>query len=237
MNYNYFFLEIKNRVILLLITVFSILLVTYIYKETLVFAICYKSDFSFICTNVVEVFSLYLELLLFMMFQIFFSHLFLHLLVFVTPGLYKTEYYYMKFFFYSVNSFFIVFSLLFNLVFFPLSCEFFLSFQHLTFKSILNFHFEANIKNHIIFYFFLYKSCYIYSLIFAFLNLILYNVNLKSITITTFRKIFYILILFVFIFFSPLDFIGQFIFLFSIYSYFELVIFIFLLKNQLKICY
>lgn len=71
MIYKYY-LEIKNRCLLLSLTWVSTILVSYLYKETLLFisiqpSICNNNSaiFYFIFTDVKEVFSVYLKLVFF----------------------------------------------------------------------------------------------------------------------------------------------------------------------------
>jgi Sec-independent protein secretion pathway component TatC len=101
-----YFLEMKNRFFLLCITWLSILFVSYVYKETLLFTVIqpnlslnyYKDNFYFIFTNILEVFIVYLKLILFLSLQISFIYLFYHIFIFLSSGLFYLEYLYFKFF-------------------------------------------------------------------------------------------------------------------------------------------
>lgn len=84
----------------------SLLVISYLYKETLLFTIVqpnlslneYKDNFYFIFTNVLEVFSVYLRLTLFLSLQISFVYLLYHIFIFLSSGFFYLEYLYFKFF-------------------------------------------------------------------------------------------------------------------------------------------
>ena len=76
-----YFLEVKNRLLLLILTCLSTLFVCYLYKETVLFLLVQPNSFMtnsnskmfyFIFTNVTEIFSVYIQLIKFVCFQVFF---------------------------------------------------------------------------------------------------------------------------------------------------------------------
>ena len=91
-----YFLEIKNRLILLLLTWLSTILVSYFYKETLLFIVVQSNTFInvnehlaffyFIFTDVTEILSVYLKLIMFLSSQIFFIYLIYHFFFVFKPG-------------------------------------------------------------------------------------------------------------------------------------------------------
>ena len=88
-------LEIKNRLILLFLGWLSTVLVSYTFKETLLFIITLQkinNKFYFIFTNVTEIFSAYTALIIFTGNQVLILYLCYHIIIFVTLGLYKSEY-------------------------------------------------------------------------------------------------------------------------------------------------
>ena len=101
-----YLLEIKNRFSLLCVTLFTILVVSYLHKETLLFVVIQpnlslnecKDNFYLIFTNVLEVFTVYLRLILFLSLQIGFIYLFYHTFIFLSSGFFYSEYLYFKFF-------------------------------------------------------------------------------------------------------------------------------------------
>ena len=102
-----YFLEIKNRLILLLITWISTILISYFYKETLLFIIIqpnlfinineHLDFFYFIFTDVTEVLSVYLKLVMFLSFQTLYIYITYHLFVFLSSAFFYLEYLYFKF--------------------------------------------------------------------------------------------------------------------------------------------
>lgn len=101
-----FFLEIKNRFILGLISGFSILCTIYSYKEILLFIIVEPNIhinfeksleiFYFIFTDVTEVFLTYLELVIFFSFQMFYMYLIYHFFFYFSSAFFYSEYLYFK---------------------------------------------------------------------------------------------------------------------------------------------
>lgn len=231
-NYSHFFYEIKNRFFLLIITVISITLTTYFYKETLLFTICLNSSFSFIYTNITEVFSIYMKLISFVCNQVILGYFLFHFLIFLSPGLYKKEYYYLKIFFY-LNFITVIFSIFFfNLIMFPFSCNFFLSFQNIIFKS-LNFYLEAKINDYLNFYIILYYTCFFYFQFFVCLGTFFYILERKLKEIKFFRKLFYFLFYAISLFIYSFDLTGQTLFCISFFFFYELLIFNVLIKKNL----
>jgi len=230
--YSIFFCELKNRFFLLLLTGLSVIVVSYWYKEAMLFAICSNTPFSFIYTSVTEVFSIYLTLIFFITNQVLATYCFFHFLVFLAPGLYDNEYYLIKMLFYANLCLFVLLMLIFNLVLFPLSCDFFLSFQHVIFKP-LNFYFEAKINDYFRFYIILYDVCYLYFQIFFFLNFFFYILDQKLQDIKLFRKLFYFLFCTFCITAVPMDILGQVTFFFSLAFFYELLILKFVFRRSL----
>lgn len=101
-----YFLEIKNRLFLLFLTWFSIILTIYLNKETILFTIIQKNSlktnnkqleiFYFIFTNVTEIFSVYLKLITFLNLQTISIYFIYHCFIFIIPALFKSEYLYLK---------------------------------------------------------------------------------------------------------------------------------------------
>jgi sec-independent protein translocase protein TatC len=228
--YSYFLYEIKNRFFLLFLTGLSTLVASYLYKEVLLFFICSNSQFSFIYTSITEVLSIYVKLISFITNQVLLVYFFFHFLVFLAPGLYDKEYYNIKLVF-SLSVLMLVFSIMFfNILLFPLSCEFFLSFQHVIFKP-LNLYFEAKIEDYFRFYILLYYICYFYFQFFIFLVFLFYGLDQELKEIKLFRKLFYFLFCVLTLIAVPTDLFGQFLFCLTLVLFYELFIFNFLLAK------
>ena len=132
-SYHYY-LEIKNRILLLLFTWASLLIICYHFKEPLLFVFIdsnkyYNNVPYFIFTNVDEVFYVYLRLVFFFANQIVIIAILYHGLIFFTLGLYHSEYTQLK----SVLKIFVITwicsIILLKKIVVPFSWSFFLSFQ------------------------------------------------------------------------------------------------------------
>jgi sec-independent protein translocase protein TatC len=238
-----YIIELRNRLLLLIITYFSSLFITYLYKDILLILIIKSNfllhnsnfeSFYFIFTAVTEMFSVYIQLIFFINFQIGLIFIFYHLFIFFSFALFKKEYIFFKIVLKIVLFTWIFSSLLANYIIIPLTWNFFLSFQDLIItKNIVNIHFEAKIIEYFYFYINLYYTFNIYFQIIVCFILFLnyFNINLKN--IKKYRKLYY----FIFIMFSAiltLDVISQcLISVFFIIMY-EILIFFFLLNNYFK---
>ena len=230
-----YYLEIKNRILLLLFTWTSLLMVCYYFKEPLLFTFIDSNKYYnnannmpyFIFTNVDEVFYVYLRLVFFVANQITILTLLYHGLMFLTLGLYYSEYAQLK----SILKIFIVTWLcsivLLKKFVVPFSWSFFLSFQETdTHLQPASFFFEARILEYLDyftnFYYICVANCQLLALSILFLN----NISEKVGTIKTFRKLFYL----IFILFStvttPPDVFSQIIMSFNLIIAYELLIFL-----------
>ena len=234
MNYYYYFVEIKNRGILFFITLISVICVVYEYKEILLFIICANKYFSFIHTNITEIFYTYIKLISFITNQICLVYLFFHLVIFLIPGLYKSEQLALIRLFY-ISIFTYIFAILFlNRFLIPFSFDFFLSFQNAVTSKSLNFYFEAKVEDYLHFFFTLHYICQFYSQLFVFLLSFYYYYDNKLEEIKLFRKVFYFLLLcFLFNMFSLADTFLQMFFCscISIIIYEFIVFFLFITKT------
>lgn len=230
-SYHYY-LEIKNRILLLLFTWASLLVVCYHFKEPLLFIFIdsnkyYNNVPYFIFTNVDEIFYVYLRLIFFVANQITVITALYHGLTFLTLGLYYSEYTQLK----SILKIFIITWLcsivLLKKVVVPFSWSFFLSFQE-TNKNFqpASFFFEARILEYFNYFTNFYYICVVNCQLLALSILFLNNISEKIGTIKTFRKLFYL----VFILFStittPPDIFSQIIMSSSLIIIYELLIFL-----------
>jgi sec-independent protein translocase protein TatC len=168
MLYRYY-TEVKSRIFLLLISGISIFLVGYIFKEVILSIIVssYSSSSSlevsyFIFTDVVEVFNVYVCLIFFLGKQVLLFHMFYHSLLFIVPGLTKSEYRHFLLFSLASSFLFLVSVIMFKKFLFPFSWIFFLSFKNFVAFKSLTLHFEAKLLNYVMFFINLYFSCILY---------------------------------------------------------------------------
>ena len=232
-----YYLEIKNRILLLLFTWASLLIICYYFKEPLLFTFIdsnkyYNTVPYFIFTNVDEIFYVYLRLIFFVANQITFVVGLYHGLMFLTLGLYHSEYTQLK----SIVKIFIITWLcsiiLLKKIVVPFSWSFFLSFQetnnHLQPAS---FFFEARILEYFNyftnFYYICVANCQLLALTILFLN----NVSEKAGTVKTFRKLFYLIFILFSTITTPPDVLSQVIMSSSLILVYELLIFIKYIKT------
>lgn len=194
-----YFLEIKNRFFLLLITYFTTLTTIYYYKEIILFLIIQsktKFDYTnlnyFIFTDVTEIFSVYIILILFLSIQIVILFVFYHIIIFFTPALFKKEYLYLNFFFKLFFSLWVFSVFISTKILIPVTWDFFLSFQELIIKTTsLNIYFEAKIIEYFYFYIYLYSLSIIYFQIGIMLFVVFNYFNISLLIIKKFRKVYY----------------------------------------------
>jgi sec-independent protein translocase protein TatC len=240
-----YFLEIKNRLLLLFITWLSTILVSYFYKETLLFIIIQPNTFTsvnehlaffyFIFTDVTEVLSVYLKLITFLSFQIFFICTVYHSFVFLSPAFFQLEYLYCKFGIKIMGLVWLISAVLSTYFLTPLTWNFFLSFQDLTVTRSFNLHFEAKLNEYLYFYIAFYYVCGFYCQFFALLLLFLNYIDVNVKIIKKFRKLYYYSFIIFSTLISPPEILSQiFISLIAIFIY-EFLLLLFLLKIRFKL--
>jgi Sec-independent protein secretion pathway component TatC len=237
--YYKYYLEIKNRILLLFVTWISLLAVCYYFKEPLLFILINSNKYYnelnnlsyFIFTNVGEIFYVYWQLIFFIANQITVCMLFYHSLMFFALGLYNSEYTRLQSTFKLFITVWLLSILLLKEFVVPFSWSFFLSFQSTNSKlQPTSFFFEARIIEYLNYFTNLYYICLINCQMLALLTLIINYASEQKETIQSLRKLFY----FVFIIFStlttPPDVASQIIMSFSLIIMYELLIFVKYLK-------
>ena len=225
---------------LLLLSWISTVLVSYVFKEILLFVITtQKTNFKyfsnnkcyFIFTDVTEIFSAYAALIVFVGNQIIILFLFYHVGIFTILGLYKSEYENLVFI--SKTFFFLFFFsiLIFNKMLFLSSMDFFLGFKNFLNLKSLTLHFEAKLNEYINFYFKFYYICIFYFQIFTLLVFFINYVNNKLKIVQQFRRFFYYIFAILATFFTPPDAFAQTILCCSIIISYEILVFYIILKK------
>ena len=232
-----YLLELKNRFILLIVTWGSVILVSYLYKETLLFLLIEPDIFNtfnitsplyyFIFTDVLEIFSVYIQLILFLSLQVLFLYFLYHFFIFLSPGLFFFEYFYLSFTFKIIISVWALSILISKYVLIPLTWNFFLSFKSL---SSITLHFEAKLNEYLKFYIsFYYLSifyCQVVTLLLFFFNYASKNISV----IKKFRKLYYYFFVLFSTIISPPDILSQVIISLFLISFYEFFIFVVILK-------
>ncbi len=230
-SYYKYYLEIKNRVLLLISTWLSLIIVCYHFKEPLLFVFINSNQYCnnlpyFIFTNVGEIFQVYLCLTFFVANQITILMVFYHSLMFLTLSLYYSEYIQLK----LISKIFIFtwscsVVLLTKLVV-PFTWSFFLSFQETnSYLQPTSFFFEAKIIEYFTyftnFYYICVANCQLLIISILFLN----SVSEKLKTIKTFRKLFYLLFILFSTITTPPDIFSQIVMSSSLIFVYEFLIF------------
>lgn len=233
-----YLLEIKNRLFILLVTYLSTIVITYYYKEVLLFLIVQpnyvnnkKSTlFYFIFTDVTEIFSIYIKLLIFVSFQILIVFILYHIFVFLSPAFLQTEYKYFKMLIKIIILVWCISMFLANYIIIPLTWSFFISFQDLITNKVFNMHFEAKLSEYLYFYISLYYLCSLYFQVFVLLFFILSYVNTNVNNIKKFRKLYYFGFVVFSTLISPPDIVSQMLISIFLIVIYEILLFVFLFK-------
>lgn len=189
--------ELKNRAFLLILGKSSLVLVAYLYKETVLFLsvspILQKTpNFYFISTSVVDLLSAYISLTYLASTTLVLFLVIYNLIVFISPALFKSEYVKFK----SIVKKIIVFWSLGCLVFYKFAFTgvwfFFLNLQKFTVYQPLPIHLEAKISDYIDLVLFFYLICLIVTQVLAAIFWLLDVTKNKKVFIKKFRKLLYL---------------------------------------------
>ena len=237
-----YLIEFKNRLFFLVLLYLSTTVILYLYKEILLFLLVQPKwktadNFSlvyFIFTDVTEIFSVYIQLILFITFQFLVLFSIYHLYIFFIPALFKKEYLYLKFIV-KVIFFTWFFSVLIsNYYIIPLTWDFFLSFQNFITDKSFNIHFEAKLSEYFAFYISFYYICFFYFqfCVLIFVCLQHFNKDLKK--IKKFRKLYYFCFVLLATFLCP-DFLTQLLLSTILIFVYEVLLMVFLLNFYRKL--
>ena len=228
--YYKYYLEIRNRCLLLLTCWIFTLLTCYSYKETILFMLIDSSNHAeqyFIFTDISEIFYVYLQLTFFVSNQITLLMLLYHSIIFLSSGLYKSEYEKLQFAFQVYTLSWVCSILLLNKIIIPVSWDFFLSFQE---ADGIAFFFEAKIIEYLNYFTNLYYVCFLNCQLLAVTTLLLNNYSKNIDKIRRFRKLFYILFVIFSTLTTPPDIISQILMSASLITFYEILLFFNILK-------
>nr|YP_010377288.1 Sec-independent protein translocase component TatC [Odontella aurita]QYB22937.1 Sec-independent protein translocase component TatC [Odontella aurita] len=229
MIYNFFY-EIQIRSFLIILCWVFTFMTCYYYKSIILFNVVQpyiiffdNNSGYFIFTDITEVFSTYIYLCSFITNQFIIFIIFYHILLFLTPGLYRFESQFFKnLLIVNIFGWVCVLTLLQKSIV-PTSCNFFLTFQNSVTADTLSFYFEAKINEYLNFYvsiYFIFLSSSQF-FIFIFLFSTKYIKILREIKI--FRKIFYFIFFIFATALTPPDIISQLIVCFSLIIFYEML--------------
>ena len=228
--YYKYYIEIKNRFSLLLTCWLFTLTTCYFYKETLLFILINSSSYTeqyFIFTDISEIFYVYLQLTVFVSNQVTLLMLLYHNIIFLSSGLYKSEYEKLQFAFKVYIFSWVCSVILLNKVIIPVSWNFFLSFQE---ADGIAFFFEAKIIEYLNYFTNLYYVCFLNCQLLAVITLLLNNYSKNINRIRRFRKLFYIIFVIFSTLTTPPDIISQILMSASLITFYEVLLFLSILK-------
>ena len=231
--------ELKNRFVLLIITWISNMLVSYFYKETLLFLLIEPDILNsftsplyyFIFTDILEIFSTYIQLILFLSLQIIVLYFFYHFFVFLNPSLFFFEHFYLCFIFKIIFFIWVLSIILAKYILIPLTWNFFFSFKSL---NTIKLHFEAKLNEYLNFYISFYYLCILYCQIFTILIFFFFFTKINSLIIKKFRKIHYYFLILLTTLLSPPEILSQIIVSLILIFFYELFIFSFIFKLNIN---
>jgi sec-independent protein translocase protein TatC len=230
MNY---FLELRNRFTLIIITLFSIFFTSYFYKEVLLFLFFEPEVLTnyFIFTEVSEVFSVYIELCMLFSFHLTLLMCIYHIFAFVSFGLFKSEYYMVRYILLGLSSSWFLSLLLSKLFLIPLILKFYFNFKS---TSFFDFYFEAGLLKYFNFYKEHYNLFAFYSQ-FLIIIIVCFNyLNQQLRSITKYRKLVHYIILLIATLVTPPDLISQFVLSLTFISFYELFFLLLVLRSVAK---
>ena len=221
--FNYL-LELRNKIILLLITFVSTLIISYYYKNALLFLVTQMhlndKNLYFIFTDVTELLSIYFKIVCFFSIQIAIWYFFYHLFSFLSTALYIYEFKFISFLWVSGTFFWFLLALFFSYIVVPFGWNFFLSFQ-----VQKGFYFEARLNDYFKFYTQAYAVCLIYCQLYIVLFIFLADTQQNYSYIKKYRKIYYYLFLLFATLTTPPDLTSQILTTFFLLVIYEFVFF------------
>lgn len=239
--YNYY-KELQYRIFLIFLNAISVAIVCFYYKNILLYSIISFSNNSknseavcFIFTEVTEVFSVYIELVFFIVFQIIIITVLYHLLIFLSLGLYKTEHKKIKFVFKTFFFYWVFTIMLLNNVLVSLSWSFFSNFKEVNLDvPVLFLNFEAKISEYVTYYISFYYICFFNCCILTLLTLWVNYLSNELTKVKKLRKLFYFIFVILSTITTPPDVFSQVITSFFLIFCYEMLV---LLKifNKTKI--
>jgi sec-independent protein translocase protein TatC len=235
-----YFLELKARISLIVLAWFSSVIIGYFYKDTILFLVLQPdiikisdNPYYFIFTNITEVFSVYIQIILWFSVQVMFFQTIYHVFTFLSFALFRLEYYFLKNFLKISFIIFAVSLLTFNYLLIPLTWEFFLSFQQITSNNFISLHFEAKLNEYLNFYVSLYYNCIVYFQLFTIFMFFFSYLNSTLGLIKSFRKLYYYFFVIFSTIISPPDVVSQIIISLLLIVIYEFLVFIFAFKSLL----
>lgn len=236
MIYNYI-VEIKNRIFLIILAWIFLILVSYCYKETILFTVVKPNlnssqVFYFITINITDTIYVYLQLTYFVSFQLTCFFTIYHLFKFLTPALYRKEYNIFIIFIIFTACYWLLMNYIFNKIIFPSIFNFFFQY-HQKNSIIIKIYFESQFIDYIQMYCFNFYIIYSISQLFTILLIYLNKLKTHTHFIKKYRKFFYTIFLLQGTFLTPPDVFSQIYVIIGLILVYEVLIITIILKKQL----
>jgi|AntRauTorckE5430_2_1112549.scaffolds.fasta_scaffold00054_21 sec-independent protein translocase protein TatC len=232
-----YFIEIRNRLILVILSWVIALTISYLNKETLLFllikpniALFENKFFYFIATNLTDMFSAYLHLSYFVAFQAAVSFGAFQFKAFITPALYKKELKHLQSFYLLSICFLLIGVFFLNNIILPCCWKFFLSFQSSPACSI-NIFLEMRVTEYLSLYILIYYVVIFVGQTFVFTFLIIDTLEKKLSFVRKTRKLFYLVFFAFATLITPPDIISQVFLGISFIAFYELIVVTIILKS------
>ena len=229
-----YYIEIKNRLFLIVLSWIFATIICYTYKNFLLFFSVNSINILknvhqqnyFIFTDVGEIFYVYINIIFFISNQISLILFLYHLLIFLSLGLYKTELNKFKLIFKSFIFVWFLSTVFFYKYLVPTSWKFFLNFQQIeTVCQPISLLFEAKLFDFLNYFKKFYNLCF-FSCQFLLITMFLlrYFMDKKKQT-KSFRKIFYLTFLLFSTIITPPDMLSQLLITFYLIFIYEIILF------------
>jgi len=243
MPIKHYFIELKNRVFLIIISFIISILFSYSYKETLLY-VYIKPSFIytkmnkivyFIYTDVSELFYTYLKIIQIISLPITSFFLLYQLIKFISPGLYKNEYNYIKRYVIIWLVLYFVFVIITYKYILTIIWNFFFFFEN-KITTEIQFFFEAKLINYFNFLNNIIYLCYLISLSILGILIIISKINNLKCFLKKQRKNLYFIIFIIITIIMPPDILNQIILSLTIIIVMETTFYINILsKNFIKV--
>ena len=199
-KFHIYYKEIKNRILLIIISwIYSVLICSQ-YVDTLIYIYIKpsqdyidKKNIYFIYTNINELFYTYINLIIYSVNLITIVYIIYQVFYFIRPGLYNIEYNSVLFYLKTLAAVWLLNIILLYNILIPFSWEFFISFQNTIEKGRLEFFFESKLNEYLSFILNLYNLSIINIIMIYFIFLYTYSVQNINTYLKSKRKIFYFL--------------------------------------------
>jgi sec-independent protein translocase protein TatC len=238
-----YLLEIKNRFFFVLVSFVSVLFISYFYKEILLFLIlkpCSIKDmnsnlgiFYFIFTDLTEILTVYIKLILFITAQITIVYFIYHCFIFFSFALFKKEYRFCSNLVLTCFAIWLFSLIIINYYLIPLSWKFFFSFHTAVSTKFISLHFEPKLKEYLNFCLSIYYNFILYSQLFVLLFIVNSTYNYNITLIKKYRKFYYFIFVVFSTFVSPPDIFSQLIISFGLIIVYEFSIIILIIQKLL----